>query len=146
MDRENKPPIVINLRESMSYLTEVADPVKMLEDPFIKHNWHYIVALSKAKEAVELLHRSDDGKWDKSSWNGKDYEPFAVNVIKCICIHSSHQQRCENYVQQYYIPDNTSQSRVEEEDVLYQPVTLPNTVVTPSKWPDLSLSRARGRQ
>jgi len=99
MDHKNKPPIVINLCESMSYLTEVADPVKMLEDPFIKHNWHYIVALSKAKEAVDLLHRSDDGKWDKSSWNGKDYEPFAVNVIQCICIHSSHQQRCENYVQ-----------------------------------------------
>ena len=31
--------------------------------------------------------------------NGIDYEPCVNDIIRKICIHSSHQQRCENYVQ-----------------------------------------------
>jgi hypothetical protein len=98
MDHENKEDIEIDLRESMLFLTEYVDPSAILCDPFIKANWTYIVALSKEKEAVNLFCKKQ-GVWDKSTWNDMDYEPFVFNIVRSICIHSSHQQRCENYVQ-----------------------------------------------
>ena len=100
MDRENKPVgIEILLRDSMNFLTQYADPIKILQDPFVVSNWKFIVSLSEAEEAVNLFCKSSDGSNDKSTWNGIDYEPFVHDIIRKICIHSSHQQRCENYVQ-----------------------------------------------
>ena len=102
MDRENKDDIKkIKLRDSMEFLTEYAHPATILKDAIVTENWSYIVAMSKAKakEPVNLFCKSENGQWDKSSWNGMDYKPFVNNIIGRICIHSSHQQQCENYVQ-----------------------------------------------
>ena len=90
--------IQIKLHESMAFLTENADPYEILKDPFIQRNWNYIVSLSNEKEAVDLFQKVN-GVVDKSSWNGTDYMPFVNDVIRSICIHANHQQRCENMVQ-----------------------------------------------
>lgn len=97
MDHENKDHIEVNLCKSMSFCTKHADPLAILQDPFIEANWDYIVALSKEKKAVNLLCKTD-GFWDKSTWSATDYEPFVLNIICSICIHSSHRQWCENYL------------------------------------------------
>lgn len=99
MDRENKDDIKIKLQDSMEFLTQYADPATILKDKIVSKNWRYIVAMSESKEAVDLFCKTEDGHWDKESWNGMDYEPFVNDIIRQICIHSSHQQRCENYVQ-----------------------------------------------
>ena len=90
--------IEIKLHESMTFLTEYADPYEILKDPFIQRNWMYIVSLSKETEAADLFQKKD-GAVDKSSWNGTDYMPFVNDIIRTICIHANHQQRCENMVQ-----------------------------------------------
>jgi hypothetical protein len=71
MDRENKPVgIEIQLRDSMNFLTQYADPIKILQDPFVVDNWKFIVSLSEAEEAVDLFCKRSDGKNDKSTeWN-----------------------------------------------------------------------------
>jgi hypothetical protein len=99
MDRENKSDITIKLRDSMEFLTEYADPSMILDDDFVKDNWTYIEALAESKRTVDLFCKTEDGKVDKTSWKGNDYAPFINDIIRRICIHSSHQQRCENYVQ-----------------------------------------------
>lgn len=90
--------IQIELHESMTFLTENADPYRILKDPFIQRNWKYVVSLSNETEAADLF-RKVDGVVDKSSWNGTDYMPFINDIIRSICIHANHQQRCENMVQ-----------------------------------------------
>ena len=94
----DRGPIQIKLHESMAYLTENADPYEILKDPFIQRNWKYIVSLSNEKEAADLFQKVN-GVVEKSSWNGTDYLPFVNDIIRSICIHANHQQRCENMVQ-----------------------------------------------
>lgn len=83
--------VKIDLHESMNFITENADPSLILKDPFITQNWAYINSLANEKIAVDT--------WAETTPNNKKYAPFVVNIIHSICIHSSHQQRCENYVQ-----------------------------------------------
>ena len=87
--------VEINLRDSMIFLTKNVDPLAILDDPFIKQNWTHIMALADEDDettAVDI--------WDKSSKPSfNKYKPFRDDIIRTICIHSSHQQRCENYVQ-----------------------------------------------
>ena len=85
----------LNLRDSMNFMTRNVDPLDILNDPFIKRNWTHIMALADEDEettAVDI--------WDKSSQASfSKYKHFREDIIRTICIHSSHQQRCENYVQ-----------------------------------------------
>ena len=87
--------VELNLRDSMNFITRNVDPLVILNDPFIKRNWTHIMALADEDEettAVDI--------WDKSSKASfTKYKPFREDIIRTICIHSSHQQRCENYVQ-----------------------------------------------
>ena len=87
--------VELNLRDSMNFITKNADPLAILDDPFIKRNWTHIMALADEDDettAVDI--------WDKSSKPSfNKYKPFREDIIRTICIHSSHQQRCENYVQ-----------------------------------------------
>ena len=47
-----------------------------------------------------ICKKGEDGKQiDKSTWDDVNYEPLIIDAWKEIFIHSSHQQRCENYVQ-----------------------------------------------
>ena len=83
--------IRIDLHESMNFLTESADPLVILKDPFVKENWAYINSIASEKVAVDV--------WDKTTSSNEKYAPFVLNIIRCISIHANHQQRCENYVQ-----------------------------------------------
>ena len=82
----------IDLQDSMHFITKNADPIAILKDPFIERNWAHIESLATESNAVNI--------WDKSSaLLFEKYAPFRLDIIFSICIHSSHQQRCENYVQ-----------------------------------------------
>jgi len=82
----------IDLHQSMNFITKNAEPFKILDDPFIKRNWEHIESLAMEMTAVNI--------WDrKSSASFEKYSPFRLDIIFSICIHSSHQQQCENYVQ-----------------------------------------------
>ncbi|KAL7530309.1 hypothetical protein ACHAXR_007396 [Thalassiosira sp. AJA248-18] len=95
----NEEPIVVNLRDSMAYITSELDRDKILQDPFIVKNWDLIKELSEAPEVVHLFERTSDGKIDQSTWGGDNYEPLIWSIFTDIFPHSNHQQRCENYVQ-----------------------------------------------
>lgn len=96
--REGEP-ITVNLRSSMEYITSEASRDEILEDPFVTKYWGLIKSLAVSVTTVQLFTKDADGKLDKSTWNGVDYEPLFIAMWKRICIHSNHQQRCENYVQ-----------------------------------------------
>ncbi len=83
--------VVVDLEESMKFITKNVDWLVILNDPFITRNWAHIESLATEPSAVNI--------WDKSSMAFKKYAPFRLDVISTVCIHSSHQQRCENYVQ-----------------------------------------------
>ena len=83
--------VVVDLEESMKFMTKNADPLAILNDPFIERNWAHIESLATEPSTVNI--------WDKSSAAFKKYAPLRLDVISTICIHSSHQQGCENYVQ-----------------------------------------------
>ncbi len=83
--------VKIDLHESMNFLTEIADPLLILKDPFVKENWAYIKSLANEEVAVNI--------WDRTTSTNEKYLPFVLNIIHCISIHANHQQRCENYVQ-----------------------------------------------
>ena len=83
--------VEIDLQESMNFITKNADPLVILDDPFIKRNWAHIESLATESAAANV--------WDKSSTSYAKYKDFRLDVIHSVCIHSSHQQRCENYVQ-----------------------------------------------
>jgi hypothetical protein len=91
--------IQIDLQESMLFLTENANPFVILKDPFIKRNWKYIVALSKEEDVVDLFPITEDGGRGKSDWDDTNYDRFVEDIIRSICIHANHSQRCENAVQ-----------------------------------------------
>ncbi len=83
--------VVVDLEESMKFMTKNVDPLAILNDPFIERNWAHIKSLASEPSAVNI--------WNRSTTAFKKYAPFRLDVISTICIHSSHQQRCENYVQ-----------------------------------------------
>ena len=83
--------IEMNLQESMEFITMNADPLVILRDPFIERNWGNIESLATETTTVDI--------WDKYSTSFNKYTPFQLDIIFSICIHSPHQQRCENYVQ-----------------------------------------------
>jgi len=96
---EEQGPVVVNLRESMEYITSEADREIILNDAFVERNWTLIESLAASEKTVHLFTKDKDGKIDKSSWGGVDYEQLIVDAWRSIMVHSSHQQRCENYVQ-----------------------------------------------
>lgn len=61
--------------------------------PFVKKFWYWehIVEMATAEETIDLF--------DKDTWGYHDYSPLKKAVLSEICIHSVHQQCCENYVQ-----------------------------------------------
>ena len=63
-----------------------------------KH-WDLIESMAVSEAPVHLFTKGADGKLDKSSWGDVNYMDLVVDCWKQICAHSSHQQRCENYVQ-----------------------------------------------
>ena len=84
--------VTINLRKSMEYITSEADREVILKDKFIESNWDLIEELAAQEEPVnliQLLVSKTSGAW----------KPLATAIWTEVCIHSSHQQRCENYVQ-----------------------------------------------
>jgi hypothetical protein len=83
--------VVVDLEESMKFISKNVDWLVVLNDPFVTRNWAHIESLATEPSAVNI--------WDKSSTAFKKYAPFRLDVISTICIHSSHQQQCENYVQ-----------------------------------------------
>lgn len=91
--------IQIDLQESMLFLTENANPVVILKDPFVVRNWKYIVALSEEEDAIDLFPTTEDGGRGDSNWEDTNYDPFVEDIIRSISIHASHSQRCENTVQ-----------------------------------------------
>ena len=83
--------IKVNVRDCLDYLTADADRAHILERPFVKKYWTHILEMATAEETVDLF--------DKDTWGDHDYSPLRKAVLSEICIHSIHQQRCENYVQ-----------------------------------------------
>ena len=91
--------IKVNLQASMEYITSEAERDVILEDPFVVEHWVLIGELAESFMTVRLFDKFENGKIDKSTWGEVDYEPLLVGIVSAICPHSSHQQRCENYVQ-----------------------------------------------
>lgn len=83
--------IKVNVCDCLNYLTEDADRAHIMERPFVKKCWEHILEMATAEETVDLF--------DKDTWGDHDYSPLRKAVLSEICIHSIHQQRCENYVQ-----------------------------------------------
>ena len=83
--------VVVNIRDCMTYLTANADIDYILKRRFVKNHWEQIMAISIAEETVDLF--------DEDTWVGHDFTSLKEAVLKEICIHPVHQQRCENYVQ-----------------------------------------------
>ena len=92
-------PVTVNLRSSMDYITSEANRDDILKDPLVDGNWELIKSLAVSETTVQLFAKDEDGKLDDTTWDGVDYKPLFTAMWKRICIHSSHQQRCENYVQ-----------------------------------------------
>jgi hypothetical protein len=83
--------VMINLHESMNFITQYADPLVILNDRLVTKNWAHINSLADEKVAVNI--------WGKATQANEKYKPMVLNVTHQICIHSSHQQLCKNYVQ-----------------------------------------------
>ena len=85
-------PVKMNLRKSMQYITAEADRAEILEDEFVDRNFDLIRELAEQEDPINLIDLmilKVEGKW----------HPLATAIWREICIHSNHQQRCENYVQ-----------------------------------------------
>lgn len=96
----NEPPIQVNLRTSMDYLTQEADRATIIKEPFVVDNWRLISSMADSPIAVELFKKNDDESGlHRLTWGTVDYEPLMIQMIKKICPHSNHQQRVENGVQ-----------------------------------------------
>ena len=93
-------PITVDLRASMEYITSEASREEIINDSFVVEYWDEIKKLSEATKIVQLFAKKEDGTLDRSTWeNDKEYESLFIALVTKICIHASHQQRCENYVQ-----------------------------------------------
>ena len=92
-----KKQVRINVRECMEYLTADADRSVIMSTPFVKTHWNLIQKMGMCEDVVDLF--------DKDSWghntNGvpNDFSTLRDAIWNEIAIHSTHQQRCENYVQ-----------------------------------------------
>jgi len=67
------------------YITSNADPSAVLDNEFVKDkdNWECILLMADATNPIDLF--------DRSTWRGHDLREF--------CIHPTHQQLSESYVQ-----------------------------------------------
>ena len=83
----DKQDVKVNLCDCMSYLTAEADRAHILARPFVKNHWQQIKQMAAADETIDLF--------NKETWGDYNYEPLRLAVLKEICIHPVHQQRCE---------------------------------------------------
>ena len=84
-----KEHITVDLQESMSYLTSEVDQEEVINTRFYQKYKTYIKTLAEWHEPVDLLGSSVPD----------ELKPLSEAIIREICIHAIHQQRCENYVQ-----------------------------------------------
>jgi len=110
---------VIKIRDAMIYMTGEADRGKIMGEDLIKKHWSSIQALAESPEVVRLFdfievpdNNSNESRIevDEMTWDGHDYTGLSRDLIRRIFIHSSHQQRCENYVQMMIFLTQTSVS------------------------------------
>ena len=83
--------VEVNLQDSMGYITSEAERDVILDDPFGVEHWDLIEELAESFTTVRLFDRLENGKTDRSTWGGVDYEPLLVGIVCEICPHSSHQ-------------------------------------------------------
>jgi len=89
--------VKVNVRECMHYLTVDADRSVIMSTPFVKSHWDQIEKLGMCDGVVNLLDKDSWGK--NTSGDSYDFSALKDAIWNEIAIHSSHQQRCENYVQ-----------------------------------------------
>ena len=84
--------IEINTRECMDYLTEEADPKKILDDPIIKNNKNMLWKIARADEPVDLF--------DCNTWpTGIDFKPLVDDTQHDFSAHvskSTNRKLCAN--------------------------------------------------
>ena len=83
--------ITLNLQSSMDYITSTADPSIVLNNEFVKDNWNYIILMADADQPIDLF--------DRSTWGNLDLREFQYRFACQVCIHPTHQQLSESYVQ-----------------------------------------------
>ena len=83
--------IKLNLKESMDFITKGADPTAILANEFVKENWNQIVLMANADNPIDLF--------DLSTWGDLDLKAFRRAFACHVCIHPTHQQLSESYVQ-----------------------------------------------
>ena len=77
--------VEINTRDCLDYLTEKADPKKILEDPLIKSNKNLLWQMASTEAPVNL--------YDSSTWpTGADFTPIVDVVHATIVPHM-----CQNH-------------------------------------------------
>jgi len=92
-----KKHVHINIKDCMQYLTADADRKVITSTPFVKSHWDQIQKLGMCEHVVDLL---DEDSWGEDTrGNPYDFSALRDAIWNEIAIHSSHQQRCENYVQ-----------------------------------------------
>ena len=78
----------------MEYLTAVADPKNILEDPLIQNNRELLWQMASAVNPVNLF--------DKSTWpDSVDFNPLLDVVHNVIDPHMCQTQWIESYVQMH---------------------------------------------
>uniref|UniRef100_A0A7S2PCR3 Uncharacterized protein n=1 Tax=Skeletonema marinoi TaxID=267567 RepID=A0A7S2PCR3_9STRA len=85
--------ITLNLQSSMEYITSGVDPSVVLKNEFVKDedNWQCIQRMADAEQPVDLF--------DPSTWGDLDLKEFQYRFACAVCIHPTHQQLSESYVQ-----------------------------------------------
>jgi len=67
------------------------DPTAILENKFVKENLESILLLAASPAAVDLF--------DPTTWNNHDWKHFRNIFASQVCIHPTHQQLCESWIQ-----------------------------------------------
>ena len=100
-----KGSVKVDTRKCMEYLTELADPKAMLEDPLVSSEKILWMKMAFACREVDLF--------DSSTWEEVDYEPLVDLVHQLIVPHAVQQQLAENYVQSaaYVSSTNVNEDR-----------------------------------
>ena len=85
--------ITLNLQSSMEYITSGVDPSVVLKNEFVKDedNWQRIQRMADADQPIDLF--------DQSTWGDLDLQEFQYRFACAVCIHPTHQQLSESYVQ-----------------------------------------------